>query len=428
MTAAAARGPGDRPMRVLLAHAYLAANGGAETVARAFETALRARGVAVGVVDVAGHVTPEGKHSPLPLAGLVPRRMGLVNWAVTCRHVPALARDYDAVLYMFGEGPRLDRPTLVFRHAPVVFAQSRPLVEALAGQSGAPFAIRKLYGRLGAAIARLGRPDPDAFTVANSRWTAGHVETGTGITVDRILYPAIDLDPATAAPMTGEGASARTPDRLVMLGRIVPNKRIHEVIALVAGLQAKRPGLRLDVIGRASRKYARDLIARHAGDAVVRFHPDADDAARGAILAATPVGVHAYRAEHFGIAVAEMIHAGVLPLVYDNGGVCELVPFPDQRFDDDASLWARIEAWLSADGAVRARRIESLRQAPAYLAACEFADRLEGILGEFLAYCDRWHAAGPAAAKRALSAVPAAPTAPAVLPASAPAPAPAHKE
>lgn len=386
-------------MRILLAHAHLAANGGAEAVARAFGNALHARRIKLGIIDIDGHVTPDGIRHPVPGARFVHRRFGLVNWAVVCRHVRKLARDYDAVLYLFGEGPAVDCPTLVFRHAPVVFARSPDLVTALAGQTGPTFALRKAYGDLCAAIARLGRDDPNAFNVANSQWTADLVTQHTGTVVDSVLYPAANLDPNG----TGKAVAGRDIARLVMLGRIVPNKRVDEVLDTASALRAKHPNLSIDIIGRAHRKYAEDLIAQHAQHDWVQFQADVDDTERDQLLGDAAIGVHAYRAEHFGIAVAEMIHAGVLPIVYNNGGVCELVPFEDQRFDDSDDLSAKIEDWMTRPDQSRADRVAALRNSPAFLAACAFEDHLNAVIDDFLNYCSAWTQSGPQEAKATIS-------------------------
>ncbi len=386
-------------MRILVAHALFEANGGAEAVAHAFVKQLKRRNLEVGTVDVKGHVGPGGESSTVPMAPFVPRRVGLFNWALVCRNVQKLAGEYDAVIYTYGEGPELPKPTLTFRHAPAVFARNRSLVTSLAGQSGPPYKVRKLYGDVAAKLARLGTPDINSFTVANSHWTAGHIEREAGVHVDKILYPALELDPAGKGPMHSE----RSMDRLLMLGRIVPNKRIHEVIELVRALRADRARLEIEIIGRANRAYAKKLIRGYSSENWVKFHSDVGNDVRNAIMEQVPVGVHAYRAEHFGIAVAEMIHSGVIPIVYNNGGVCELVSFEDQRFNNDQELSELIESWLAAPPADRDARIEQLRQGQAYVAACDFQNNLASVLDSFFAYCNDWHAYDPAHAKQQIA-------------------------
>ena len=387
-------------MRVLIAHAYLAANGGAEAVAKSFEKSFQKKGVEVGLVDITGHIPPQGKKVPIPGAHFAVKRMGLINWSIVCRSIPSIAEGYDAVVYAFGEGPKLRKPTLVFRHAPVVFARTQTLVRALAGQSGPPFAIRKAYGDIAASIARLGEPDPYAFTVANSIWTAGHVEKAAGVKVDRIVYPAANIDRSKEiTELTGVERK-----EILMLGRIVPNKRVDEVLEIIGELHSNGVDLHASVIGRAHRRYAKNLLRRFANSEYVEFFPDAADKVRNKIMENSKIGVHAYKAEHFGIAVAEMIHAGALPLVFNDGGVCELVPFEDQRFNDNQQLRERIIQWLETSDTERAARISELRKTDAYLSACYFEDRLDGVVDEFLHYSTVWEKQGDRAAKTSIAA------------------------
>lgn len=98
-----------------------------------------------------------------------------------------------------------------------------------------------------------------------------------------------------------------------------------------------------------------------------------------------------------------MIHSGVLPIVYDNGGVCELVPFEDQRFADSDDLSAKIEDWVTRSDQSRTDRVAALRNSPAFQAACAFEDHLDAVIDDFLNYCYAWTLSGPQEAKATIS-------------------------
>jgi hypothetical protein len=115
-------------MRVLSAHPDLQAGGGAEVYARALVSVLWQRGHAVGLCDISGHLPAKGGHyTPVwfrlgQYSGL--RRLTLWKYALICRALPKLSRQYDYVVLSFGEGPKLFCPVLTVVHGPLLFDPS----------------------------------------------------------------------------------------------------------------------------------------------------------------------------------------------------------------------------------------------------------------------------------------------------------------
>lgn len=368
-------------MRILLVHADLTARGGAEAYAGAIANWLIQDGHRVDHLDVNGLARHDGGAArPWPLRlGTVPglRRFGLFKYALVCRVLPGIATSYDRVILTYGEGPALDRPVLTLRHAPALFSRDRRALAALGtepGRSAVPLAPRRLYTRCCVRIAGIKRI-ADGPTLANSNWTAALVQQLGGQRPD-VLYPPIRPQPT--------GTDRRALAGLIAMSRIVPNKRLEDAIAILGRLRAQGHPATLDIVGRAGSRYARRLIARHRATPGLRFHADADDRTLEELLQRARFGLHCYRHEHFGIAVAEMITAGVLPVVHDSGGVREIVTDPALRFRDVPEAADRLAQLIATPDHATAANVAALREGRALNAALDFERRLAGRLATFL--------------------------------------------
>ena len=382
-------------MRVLLAHADLGAQGGAEAYARAIAARLRRDGHRVGLLDINGHLTPEGTRNLPPPLGLwarmpLPRRPHLMNWALVCRALPGVAAAYDRAILTYGEGPALPCPALRLLHAPALFSDRAEALSYLGAPSTGPrLALRQAHARLCRRIARpCNESAPHDLTIANSRWTATEAaRLGTG-TVDAVLYPPF-------APLPRPAGAGRDPFLFAAIGRLVPNKRFDEIIHIVSLLRRRGLPARLHVMGRGGGGFARRLRRRARRLPFVTITMDATPPQLAELLHRAAFGIHACRHEHFGIAVAEMIKAGCLPFVHDGGGVRELVPDRELRFADATEAAARIEHLVFRGRPGRMAKLRALQAGPALGAALNFDGHLAPLLAQFL---DQGEGAGRAAA------------------------------
>ena len=149
----------------------------------------------------------------------------------------------------------------------------------------------------------------------------------------------------------------RDPLRVVVLGHLFPEKRILEII---------------DIVDRARTLSGQDLKLILGGPLVISSYVEKIRAAaaekswlqlagprygkeKEQFLLSGTYAVHAERDETFGISVTEYLKAGLIPVVPDAGGTCEIV-------DDPALTWhtpedaARILARLASDDAFREER------------------------------------------------------------------------
>lgn len=367
-------------MRLLLAHADLRARGGAEAYADAIADWLARAGHQVDRIDIAGHRTASGEISDSLLLriGRLPgfRRLGLMKHALVCRALPRLSRRYDAAILTYGEGPVLPCRTLTVRHAPSLFSSDIVHLEALGSDRIATRALRRAYIGVARRIAGVRLSRATGPTLANSFWTAAEAKRTSKGVEPVILYP-----PCRTPKDTTQN---RDPARVIALGRMVANKRLGDAIAVCNALRARGLPVRLDIAGRAEGAYARRLIRRFGDLDHVKFHPDATPEQVADLLGRARFGLHFFRNEHFGIAVAEMILAGVVPLVHDGGGVRELVTRRELRFANADDATERLAKLICAPVDQTDAIARSLREGPALAAAQDFEAHLEAALKSFL--------------------------------------------
>jgi glycosyltransferase involved in cell wall biosynthesis len=146
--------------------------------------------------------------------------------------------------------------------------------------------------------------------------------------------------------------------KVVYIGRIVPDKRIEELIDIVERARAATGvDIKFHVAGRLDQtpSYGRelDMLAKERnwlefvgalyGEDKVRF------------LTSGSYAIHAERDEAFGISVTEYLQSGLIPIVPDEGGTPEIVDSPALTYhaNEDA---AQILALLIADAAFRERQ------------------------------------------------------------------------
>ncbi len=159
----------------------------------------------------------------------------------------------------------------------------------------------------------------------------------------------------TDTPKAVEVARASDPT-LVVLGRLVPHKRVEHAIDVVARLRSTHPGLRLRVIGQG---WWHDRIADHARAsgvaddvALLGF---VDDETKHAELAAGWVALAPSVKEGWGLCVVEAASHGVPTVAYrDAGGLSEsIVDGTTGLLVDDLDAMTRAVSRLLTDPVAR---------------------------------------------------------------------------
>lgn len=166
--------------------------------------------------------------------------------------------------------------------------------------------------------------DTDAWkeniSLANSDWTAALMHQNYGISAS-VLYPPISPN------ISGDSNRKRT-NGFICIGRIIPEKRIESIIEILEGVRSQGHDIHLHVIGDAeNNSYSRNLKeqARKSNFDWVSFEGRLDERGKNSMIENHAFGISGRKSEPFGIAVAEMVEAGEIVFVPDNGGQVEIV-------------------------------------------------------------------------------------------------------
>ena len=177
--------------------------------------------------------------------------------------------------------------------------------------------LNRLWSRVAGVADR--RLPGDATLVANSGYTASHVAARYG-NEPEVLHPPVD--PIPGAPW------AEREQGMVSVGRIAPDNRTLDAIAIVDGVRERGVDLHLHLVGstaEAYRSYRQRVEAAAAGREYVTLHADAPRSRLEDLLGSHRYGLNPKHGEHFGMALAEYVAAGMVAFAHDSGGQREVV-------------------------------------------------------------------------------------------------------
>lgn len=158
------------------------------------------------------------------------------------------------------------------------------------------------------------------LTLTNSRWTAAWVERVYGVEA-RVLYPPVLTDFPPVPWNSRENG-------FVLVARVVPEKRIEVAIEILREVRKLGQDVHLHVLsGVHEAPYLAALQRATAGEGWVHWEERLPRAEYVRLLATHKYGIHPRRNEQFGIGVAEMVVAGVIPFVPATGGQAEIVGY-----------------------------------------------------------------------------------------------------
>jgi glycosyltransferase involved in cell wall biosynthesis len=157
-------------------------------------------------------------------------------------------------------------------------------------------------------------------TVAVSESTVAEMREQLGWRGEvRVVHNGTDLPaPGPAAPASAE--------RVVVLGRLVPHKRVDLVVRAFAHVRAERPGVTLDLVGAGPELPKVAALVDELGlGAVVRVHGFLPEDEKSEVLHAARLHVCASDAEGWGQVVLEAAAHGVPTLARDVPGMRDSV-------------------------------------------------------------------------------------------------------
>jgi glycosyltransferase involved in cell wall biosynthesis len=141
------------------------------------------------------------------------------------------------------------------------------------------------------------------------------------------------IDPArvtvayNGTPEPVPSAARSVTPRMVVLGRLVPHKRVEIVIRAAAGLRDRFPDLEVDVVGQGWWADELAALARRLGvEDIVTFHGFVDEQAKADLLARAWVGALPSVKEGWGLSVVEAASHGTPSVAFSRaGGLAESI-------------------------------------------------------------------------------------------------------
>ena len=191
--------------------------------------------------------------------------------------------------------------------------------------------------------------DPREHIYPNSMFVESFMKSFYGPFNSTVFYPPTLLESQSDA------TEKRNPLKVVYIGRIIPEKRIEDLIGIVEKARAiTGMDIKFHVAGRLDQtpSYGQKLsrMAQERDWLVFTGALYGDEKTR--FLQSGSYAIHAERLEAFGISVVEYLQSGNITIVPDEGGTPEIVNSPDLAYhtNDEA---ARILAHLLTDAEFR---------------------------------------------------------------------------
>jgi len=210
--------------------------------------------------------------------------------------------------------------------------------------------------------------------VTNSAWTANVIEEVYD-SDPMVIHPPIDttgFDPEEWD--TREGG-------FVAVGRVVPEKRHDEMIGVLDSLVERGIDTHLHIIGDLHEtKFCETIRTMASNRPYVHIEEDISREKLCSLLESHKFGLHAMEREHFGMVVAEMRAAGMLPFAHRSGGQVELVnDVPDLLYSSFDELIETLSALLRDEETQRRLHTRLTSEEPTYTAD-QFRDQIRTLV------------------------------------------------
>lgn len=210
----------------------------------------------------------------------------------------------------------------------------------------------------------------------NSRFVEGLMRDYYGPFNGEVFLPPTLFEPTDA------GNAARDPLKVVYIGRIVPEKRVAEIVGIVERARAATGlDVRMSVAGRLDQdpSYGERLGKMAETRAWLEFVGPKYGKDKERFLLSGSYAIHAERFEAFGISIAEYLKSGAIAIVPDAGGSQEVVDSAELTYhtDDDAS---GILSRLLSDSAFRARQREHCARRATFFSREAYLKRQQRLL------------------------------------------------
>jgi glycosyltransferase involved in cell wall biosynthesis len=303
----------------------------------------------------------------------LPSRVALLERAVLIRFVKRWSRRHDVVLSADNEID-FGRRGIQYVHHPAYTLSATELARTWRWA----VRLKRVYRRVADTIAGTSEERVRSnLTLVNSNWTGDNY---------RAKYAA---DAATVYPPVSmrfdEVPWSERTDDFLCIGRLCPEKRLDDVIDIVARVREEMPRVGLHLVGTGpSGAYPRRLRRRVREQRDwLTLHEDLSRDVLAGLMPRYRFGIHGTPEEHFGLAPAEMAAAGCIVFVPRGGGQTEIVGHdPRLTYGSVDDAVASILAVMRSPEQQRAVRA-MLADRRSLFSLDRFVSRIRAIVAEF---------------------------------------------
>lgn len=268
----------------------------------------------------------------------------LLRYAFVLRQARKWVKKYDFVIGTYGEVP-LDAPKVIQAvHIPLFFYDRESLGYLSQPETSAVRRlIRMAYVIAARQISGWSREMVSRhLLITNSLWTAAQFLRHYPQARVETIYHGVTTEIVAGHPYYIPHLKRN--NTVVIIGRVVPFKRVHIAIQVVDGLRAKgHQDLNLLIIGDGGGTYADQIAEMQSSRPYVKWARDLPRAEMECLVAQQRWGLHTAEYEHYGLAPLELQRLGCVTFVHDSGGQVEPVQDPELKYSDVSDAIAKMD-------------------------------------------------------------------------------------
>jgi glycosyltransferase involved in cell wall biosynthesis len=218
------------------------------------------------------------------------------------------------------------------------------------------------------------------FSIANSRYVANVTKKTYGID-SAVVYPPVVLNTSKVSWEEKENA-------FICSGRLVRAKQPHKVIQILKAVRDRGFDIQLYITGGGGgvyewryRRFLQKLVKANAS--WVKLYENLPYEEYAQIVCKCKYGFH-FKQEPFGISIAEMVKAGALPFVKNQGGQIEIVGEnnPELLFADTKEAVEKIVSVLG-DPNKQQKLLNSLETQKQLFSTDQFIQEINKIVASY---------------------------------------------
>jgi glycosyltransferase involved in cell wall biosynthesis len=167
------------------------------------------------------------------------------------------------------------------------------------------------------------------FSICNSNWTKKELINKYKLNNIEVIYPPVYLNKP----------KRKIENSFIAIGRISPEKKIEKIIYILDKVKASISDVSLLIVGSTinttDKKYIDFIKSLVSNRDYIDIVENPSYTELQELMSKTDFGIHAMPAEHFGIAIVEMMSSGCIVFAPNDGGQAEIINDIDLLYNNE---------------------------------------------------------------------------------------------